>query len=153
MDNNVIITTSILEDVFELEGNLREEDVAECQASGYTPREALLQGYIFGDICLSAKTNDGKVIGMFGVSNYKQPEGVGIVWYLGNDETLKHPIKLVKGGREYTRQWLEKYKILTNAVDARNVVHIKWLQHIGFTFTVPLTINGYTFLQFYMKRG
>lgn len=147
MDNKVIILPSVAEDVFELKDNLRAEDVAECQACGHTPLEALLQGYVWSE-CYSAKVY-GKTEAMFGVSSYKQPEGYGVVWYLGSDESFRHPVTLVKGGREFVSKWLEKFNVLYNTVDARNLRHIAWLKHIGFTFTDAVTVNGYKFLQFY----
>lgn len=147
MGNKVIIVPSVAEDVFELKDNLRAEDVAECQACGHTPLEALLQGYVWSE-CYSAKVY-GKTEAMFGVSSYKQPEGYGVVWYLGSDESFRHPVTLVKGGREFVSKWLEKFNVLYNTVDARNLRHIAWLKRIGFTFTDAVTVNGYKFLQFY----
>ena len=151
MGNKVIIVPSVAEDVFELKDNLRAEDIAECQACGRTPQEALMEGYVWSE-CYSAKVN-GKTEAMFGVSSYQQPKGYGVVWYLGSDESFRHPIALVKGGREYSRKWLEKFNILYNVVDARNVRHIAWLKHIGFTFTGnKVDVNGYDFLQFFKTK-
>lgn len=150
MDNKVNIVPSEAGDVFELKDNLRAEDVSECQACGHTPIEALMQGYVWSE-CYSAKVN-GKTEAMFGVSSYKQPEGFGVVWYLGSDESFRHPITLVKGGREVIEKWFEKFKVLYNVVDARNTKHIAWLKHIGFTFTESTNVNGYEFLQFYKTK-
>lgn len=151
MDNNVIIVPSVAGDVFELKDNLRTEDIAECQACGHTPTNALMQGYVWSVECYSAKVN-GKTEAMFGVSTYEQPEGYGVVWYLGSDESFRHPVTLVKGGREYVEKWLEKFNVLYNAVDARNLRHIAWLKHIGFTFTESTDVNGFEFLQFYKTK-
>jgi len=151
VDNRVVILPSKASDITELKDNLREEDIAECQACGHTPLEALTIGYTWSE-CYSAKVR-GKTEAMFGVSGYNQPKGYGVIWYLGSDESFKHPIALVKGGREYTSKWLEKYDVLFNAVDARNTKHIAWLKHIGFTFIDPIMVNGYEFLQFYKSKG
>lgn len=151
MDNKVIIVPSEAGDVFELKDNLRTEDITECQACGHTPIQALMEGYVWSDECYSAKIN-GKTEAMFGVSTYKQPEGYGVIWFLGSDISFKYPISLVKKGREYTQKWLERYTVLYNAVDGRNVKHIAWLKHIGFKFIEPTMINGYEFLQFYKTK-
>lgn len=148
MDNKVIIEPSVAGDVLELKDNLRTEDISECQACGHTPTEALARGYIFSDECYSAKVN-GKTEAMFGVSSTKQPDGFGAVWYLGSDESFKHPISLVREGRKQINKWLEKYRVLYNAVDKRNEKHIAWLKHIGFTISNPVNINGYEFYNFY----
>jgi hypothetical protein len=151
VENKVIIVPSVAEDVFELEDNLRAEDVQECQACGRTPHDALMEGFVWSE-CYSAKVN-GITEAMFGVSSYQQPEGYGVIWYLGSDESFKHPVTLVKGGREYTRKWLQKFDVLYNIVDARNVRHIAWLKHIGFIFTgKTIDVNGYEFLQFYKTK-
>ena len=151
MDNKVVIVPSVAEDILELKDNLRAEDIAECQACGHTPEEALRIGFVWSE-CYSAKVN-GKTEAMFGVSTHLQPEGFGLIWYLGSDKSLKHPKSLVKGGREYVTKWLEKYNVLCNAVDARNKRHIAWLKHIGFKFVKePVNINGYKFLQFYITK-
>ena len=150
MDNKVIIIPSVAEDVLELKDNLRAEDIQECQACGHTPQEALQTGFIYSE-CYSAKVK-GRTEAMFGVSSYNQPEGFGVIWYLGSDESFKHPIMLVKEGRKQVKKWLEKYKVLYNIVDARNVRHIAWLKHLGFTFVNTVKMNGYNFIQFYKTK-
>jgi len=151
VDNKVIIVPSVAEDVLELKDNLRAEDISECQACGHTPEIALSEGFRYSDECYSAKVK-GKTEAMFGVSSHNQPDGFGVVWYLGSDESFKHPIMLVKEGRNQVRKWLEKFDILYNIVDKRNTKHVAWLKHIGFHFTTSAWVNGYEFLQFYKVK-
>lgn len=151
MDNSVNIVPSVAGDVFELQDNLRAEDIQECQAAGLTPLKALSDAYVLSELCYSAKVN-GKTEAMFGVSSFKQPKGYGAVWYLGSDESFRHPIALVKGGRQYIEEWLKKFKVLYNRVDARNLKHIEWLKCVGFKFTGKTDINGYEFLNFYINK-
>lgn len=151
MDNNVNIISSEAEDIFILKDNLRAEDIAECKATGYTPLQSLLDGYVFSDECFTIKIKD-KVEGMFGVSSYKQPEGCGLIWCLCSDILTHYPIAFVRKGRYHIKEWLKKYKILWNSVDKRNITHINWLKHIGFTFTEEIDVNNYKFLQFYTSR-
>ena len=148
---NLEIVKSTAEDIFELKDNLRAEDVEECRAGGHTPQEALLNGYVWSDECYSAKVN-GKTEAMFGVCSQNQPEGVGVIWYLGSDETMKHPIAMVRDSQKYIDGWFNKYKMLWNVVDARNTTHINWLKHLGFIFTTPVVLNGYKFIQFYKNK-
>ena len=151
MDNKIIIVPSVAGDVFELKDNLRTEDIAECLACGNTPMQALMEGYVWSNECYSAKVN-GRTEAMFGISSYKQLNGFGAIWFLGSNVSFKYPISLVKKGKEYINRWLEKYTVLHNAVDSRNVRHIAWLKHIGFTFTNHINVNGYEFLQFYKTK-
>ena len=148
MGNGLKIEESVLGDVYELAPNLRQDDINEIHALELTPSQSLLRGYVYSDECYSVKFNN-KVIGMFGVSGYGMAKGFGSIWFLGSDETTKHPIAFVKEGRNYIRKFLQKYDILINAVDSRNHSHIKWLKHIGLNVTTPIIINGYEFLQFY----
>ena len=147
-----IIVPSQAEDVLELKDNLRAEDIAECEAGGLTPFNALLDSYVFSDECYSCK-KDNKTIAMFGVSSWKQPEGIGVIWFLGSDETEKHPVSMVRDSREFIDNWFNKYELLWNTVDIRNTRHIAWLKHLGFTFVEPtIKFNNYDFLQFYKRR-
>ena len=151
MDNKVIIVPSVAEDILELKDNLRAEDIMECAACGHAPVEALAQSYTFSTECYSAKVR-GKTEAMFGVSSFNQPEGYGVIWYLGSDESFRHPKALIKDAREIINKWFETYKVLYNAVDKRNDRHIAWLKHLGFTFIEPVYVNDYEFLQFYKVK-
>lgn len=144
----ITISPSVFEDVFELAPNLRADDIQEAQALNLTPQSALLRGYIYSEECYSVKFR-GKVIGMFGVSEYDMPKFFASVWYFGSDECTNHPFTFVRGGIKYITKWLKKYRILINAVDKRNTSHINWLQKIGMTISSPIFINGFEFLQFY----
>ena len=152
MDNKLIIVSSVLEDVYELSNNLRQDDINELSAFNLTAEDGLLRGFTLSEECFSVKENN-KTIGMFGVSNYDLPSHFGSIWFLGSIETEKHPITFVKEGRKYVDKFLQKYDILINAVDGRNTKHIEWLKRIGMTITKPIFINGYEFLQFYKIRN
>lgn len=151
MENKIIITTSVLEDVKELTPNLRQADINEVTALGSEPYKSLLKGFIFSDKCFSAKLQN-KTIGMFGVSSYNMPKGFGVIWFLGSDECTKHPVTFVKQGIKYINKYLLKYDILLNIVDSRNTSHIKWLKAIGMTVTNPTNINNIKFYQFYKVK-
>jgi hypothetical protein len=40
------------------------------------------------------------------------------------------------------------YEVLTNVVDLRNSVHVRWLGWFGFKFLKDHVINAHTFIQF-----
>lgn len=151
MDTNIEIIPSKAEDVFILKDILREADIRECQASNQTPLKALMECYLYSDLCYSVYVK-GELAAMFGLSTFKQPEDFGVIWFLGSDMTFKYPVALVKGAREYITQWLQKYKVLHNCVDARNIRHVEWLKCMGFKFTDSVYINGFEFLNFYIER-
>lgn len=152
MDNKIEIISSVLEDVFELALNLRQDDINEVQAIGSTPERGLLKGFIFSDECYSVKFK-GQTIGIFGLTTYDMPKGFGSIWFLGSDECTNHPVTFVKEGIRYTNKWLQKYDIIINAIDIRNKSHIEWIKRIGMNLSSPVYINGYEFLQFYKVKG
>lgn len=152
MDNKVTIVSSVLEDVFELAPNLRQDDINELKALGLTPQQSLLRGFVFSEECFSVKAK-GKTIGLFGVSEEGMPKGFGSIWFLGADELNQYPVTFVKEGIRYTKQLMQKYDIIINAVDTRNTSHVEWIQRIGMSLSNPLMINGYEFLQFYKVKG
>lgn len=149
---SINIVSSVLEDVFELAQNLRQEDINELKALNSTGEQSLLKGFVFSDECYTAKLN-GKTIGMFGISTFDMPKGFGSIWFLGSNECELFPITFVKEGIKFTNKWLQKHDILINAVDARNISHIEWTKRIRMEISNPIFINGYKFLQFYKVKG
>lgn len=147
------IISSVLDDVFELAPNLRLDDINEVTALGSNPEGSLLKGFIYSDKCYTVKLNN-KTIGMFGVSSYEMPKGFASIWFLGSDDLFTIPITFVKEGRNYINSFMQDYDILVNAVDSRNVSHIKWIDRCGMSFASSILINGIEFIQFYkIKRS
>lgn len=152
MNRKVNIIKSVLDDVFDLEPNLRLDDINELKALGSNPERSLLIGFIYSDECYTVKLNN-KIIGMFGVSSYKMPKGFASIWFLGSDDLLKIPLTFVREGKNYINKFMEKYDIIVNAVDARNVSHINWIERCGMNFSSSIFINDIEFKQFYKVKG
>lgn len=151
MEDKIIVNSSELEDVFELAKHLRRDDINELRALNTTPRRSLLRGFIYSDECFTAKFK-GKIIGMFGYSGFLMPSDTATIWFLGSDEMTRHPVAFLRDGRKYIEKFSKKYSVLFNVVDKRNKTHIKWLKHVGMTFTNSVIVNGYEFLRFYKNR-
>lgn len=123
-------------DIPVLADTMRPEDVAEVRAqSGSTPREALLFCFFKSKPCMTMVGRRGNVVGMWGVVPFDDMSGR--IWMLGAQAMLDD----ASDKRTFLRQSkliLEElhavYPVLFNHVDARNKVHIKWLQWMGFTF-------------------
>jgi hypothetical protein len=145
------IKKSILNDAIELSKNLRKEDIEEVSLIGLTPLNSLLRGYIFSEECYSAFV-DGKLSGMFGVTNINQPEGWASIWFLGSDDMFKVKRNWLIDGKKYINHFLEKYKILTNCVDIRNKKHIYWLMRMGAVFTEIFPVEKGKLAQFIIYR-
>lgn len=147
----VIVTESLLDDVYEIKPHLRVEDVREIEILGHTAEQALLNGFIFSNECFTVRI-DGEVAGMFGYSDYEQPKNVAIIWFLGTDKTKTTPREWLVLGRKYINMFLEKYNVIGNLIDLRQTKHIKWLEALGFKFGASYDVKGFKFREFYKTK-
>lgn len=139
-------------DVFDLAPRMRQADVDEVLArSGRDPKDALLAGLRNSDPALTLVGAEGEVVGMAGV--VPGAPGRGAPWMLCSDEIKRYAPTLVREGRKLIADWLRRYGTLMNFVDARNTVHIRWLELMGFKLgpAAPLGVNGELFLPFYRQ--
>ena len=115
---------------------MREEDVAEVRAhSGHTPQESLLHSFFAGSPCMTMIGRDGRPMGMWGV--VPQHGDIGTIWMLCTDDLVRdrlNSMRFLREARGHLDRVQLRYRVLFNFADARNVVHIKWLRWMGFTF-------------------
>lgn len=129
----ITIRQSVREDAFVLGPDLRPEDASEVMAAGGKfPTEALLTGLEVSDECYTM-TAGGKVLCMFGIVQEKNPS-IGRIWMLGSSHIHSHKFEFLRISKEWVASFQESYPILYNFIDARNTVHIRWLNWLGFTF-------------------
>lgn len=123
-------------DLVAVSNAMRAEDAAEVMAqSGSTPREALLFCMLNSAPCQAMVSRNGHTIGMWGV--IPEEDGVGRIWMLGTDGMVDDRLDrltFLRQSKEVLDQLQLSYPLLFNVMDARNVVHKKWLQWLGFTF-------------------
>ena len=104
------------------------------------------------DPCMTMVSRLGRPMGMWGV--VPQEEGVGRIWLLGTDEMVDDPanrLRFLREAKGYLAKVGERYQVLFNCADARNVVHVKWLRWMGFTFIAQhpnYGAEGRAFLEF-----
>lgn len=115
----------------DLAENMREADVAEAVASGFSsPLEAVLK-----PLTASRDTwvglADGKVLCMFGTQPLTIVSSRACVWMLTTHEVPKHFRVFLRVGREIVRRELIRYTELWNMVDARHATAIRWLTWMG----------------------
>lgn len=152
--NSCSIRESNKYDAYLLAPVLRDADKAEViKVTGRKPLESLIKGYKLGLECYTVVDLEGNPICMYGVAGADDDKGVA-VWALAS-ETLVTTCKLdfLSQSKLWIPKILKKYKHLYNFVDVRNKVHLKWLQHMGFTFGEVYDIgkHGEPFQHFYMK--
>jgi hypothetical protein len=140
---------STSEDAAQLAPNLREEDLAELLAAGSPSALAALQaGVRHSKPCLSIVDDQDTPVTMLGVVPSGDPN-VGFIWLLSSDVLDKNKIKFLRHSKKWLPFFHARHPVLTNYVDARNDVHIKWLQWMGFVFLRQVPGNGPERLPFY----
>lgn len=70
---------------------------------------------------------------------------------LGTDVVLAHQMEFLRRSREWRNQLLQRYSTLTNFVDVRNEVSVRWLRWLGFKLSEPITYRGHDFYVFELR--
>lgn len=139
------------EDALYLAPRLRDADKRELQAGGCpSPEFALLEGLRPGFAAWVALMPDDTPFAMGGFGSPPGAEDVAIVWLLSTPDIHKVRIPFLRTSRRWVEAAQDEFRVLTNIVDARNTLHVKWLRWLGFTFInrKPLGANGEEFLEF-----
>ncbi len=134
--------------------NMRDEDKAEVWATGhYTPLAALEASLDASEVAWSGFA-DGNLVVMFGAGSVPSAPGLGVPWLLGSDLVLRYHVSFLRRCCDFRNEMLKKYAILTNWVDARNSVSIRWLRWMGARFepAAPFGADGLPFHQFVIAR-
>lgn len=144
--SKAFIRPATLKDIKELARTMRPEDRAEIRlSSGATPLVALTKGFVLSSSC-SAVVRDGKVMAVFGVVGIA---GVsGSPWMLGAPG-IEQCKSLLRECRKLLQGYLADYSYLSNACWAGNLVHIRWIKWLGFTFSGSDFRSGELFLHFH----
>jgi len=137
-------------DMVNLAENMRQLDVDEIEAVHdleilpcieYSVRNAE-KGYCFAVFC-----ND-ILVGIYGCSV------VGNPWLLATNEMNHYVITLTRRTKHIVRMMSKRWPILSNIVDCRNKMTIRWLKTIGFTFEETIEIKpGFPVIRFEMVNN
>ncbi len=139
-------------DAVDLAPRLRRADVEEIwAASASGPNAALLRAV---DVGGWAGTVDGEVEAIFGVSPATLLGDVGVIYLLGSDAVERHARPFLRASRRYVDAVRQDYAVLTNWVDARNDLSIRWLGWLGFAILSPAPFGpfGLPFHRFEMRH-
>lgn len=154
VQTQAIIRESILKDAMDMAPNLRVADFEELRASvgpSMDPEEVLLAGIKESDDPRTVEL-DGEPIAIFGVvDSHEEIPKVGHVWMLGTNQIKDIRNQFLRRCKEQLSEQEKPYEVLTNFVDARNKVHIKWLRWMGFTIIREVEnygAEGRTFYEF-----
>ncbi len=143
------------QDIIELADNLRQSDRDElavvCELSA---REAVLKSVLASDPdFIFAAHADGKLLCIGGASSPTLLSPVAVPWLLATDEMNRHTQRLTKDARRGVRMMLDKWPILTNVIDVRSTITIRWLKCIGFEFKETFVVrDNRPVIRFEMRR-
>lgn len=144
---------SVVADIMPVATGMRAEDKAEVAAGcGQKPEEALLFCFFQSNPCMTIVGRNRSPIGMWGAVD--QGGKVGRVWLLATNELVDDKpisIQFLRQAKPWLQSMFDRYDVLFNYADARNVVHIKWLRWMGFTFIAEHSnygAGGLPFLEF-----
>lgn len=132
---------------------LRSADRSEIQAAvgPMSPAVVLRRGVEASAPCFAVVTN-GIVLALFGVVPIARLPETGSVWLLASEDFAARPSFIVRSSKAWLAQLHERYRVLTNYVDARNEIHIRWLRWCGFVFVRRIERFGVMGLPFYEVR-
>lgn len=83
---------------------------------------------------------------MFGIT--KVNCDLATVWLLATDDLLKYRTSFIRQCKFVLSKMNSKFKVLTNIVDSRNEVHLRWLKWCGMFFIGEYMVNDVKFYQF-----
>jgi len=119
------------DDVLALHDRLRPEDEAEVKAAcGHSPMKSLLHGLQHGK-CWTVEY-EGRPAAMFGVIKSTLDPTIGYVWLVGSKDIEAFPITFLRQSKEWLEKVAADYDLVTNMVDCRNTVHLRWLRWLEF---------------------
>lgn len=123
----------------QLAPRLRHSDVLEIwRASGMKPLDALLDSVQVSDadMCWAA-TLRRHPIAMFGANPLVDDDGdgesIGGIWLLASPAIYTNKRNFMHHCRSHLAIMHERYRYLTNFVDADNLITQQWLPRLGFT--------------------
>ena len=122
---------------------LRTADRNELSAtSGEPPLRVLVDGIQQSTPCFTVKiTATGEPCGIFGTRDSGHPES-GVVWLHGTDDLVANRLTFLRHSRMWLNELHKKYRLLWNVIDARNELHLTWLDWLGFDFVEEIEKYG-----------
>jgi hypothetical protein len=142
---------SRLPDVLSLAHRLRQADQEEIRAaSGGTPLQALRQGFYDSTYPQTVVDAADFPLAMFGAvpANAK----TAYVWMLASDDLLKYRFEFLRNCRREVDALHFTRPHLSNVVDSRNTLHIKWLLWCGFTITSQVPVGPYNMPFYFFEK-
>ena len=135
-----------------LSDGLRAQDLAELAALSRDPTQALWSALAASGPLAFTIHVDGRPAGIFGVTP-TDDEDVGAVWMLGTDRLPLIARDLLTEAPRWLSFLLAIYPTLTNFVDERNEVAMRWLDALGveWPYVDDFATGDTIFRRFYVR--
>ena len=153
----VTMEPATVADIDEMSPRVRSADKAELWAAYLqTPSQVLHDAIIVSPNAVTGRIN-GEIVCIFGVAETSTltPDH-GRPWMVAttNLDIKANAKPFLRRNRAWLLRMLERYTMLSNYCDARNVQTLKWLAFLGFTFTdtEPMGPLLLPFVRFEMRR-
>lgn len=154
MSGQVTILPATEEHARQLAPLMRPADAAEVLASGgYQPLDALLDAMAWSAESYAGYI-DGELACLFGVVPGTFLTGEAVPWLLTSNVVQRKPRAFLRASREVIADWLGKYPMLVQQVDARYEQALRWAERVGFNVEppAPFGISGEPFCRISMRR-
>lgn len=147
------IVPSAADLVAHVAANLRQADAEEIWAFyGRCPKAMVLESFAKSNMAWTGLL-DGEPVITFGCSTDDMLESNGVPWLAGTPKLEQVPFTFARLSRPFLRLMKERHVRLTNHVDVRNGLAIRWLRWLGFTLdpASPAGPFGLMFHHFWMR--
>jgi hypothetical protein len=134
---------------------MRAADQDEVRASGgYEPIDALLEALAWSAEAYAGFI-DGELACLFGIVPGTFLTGEAVPWLLTSSVVQRKPRAFLRASREVIADWMGKYPVLVQQVDARYAQALRWAAHVGFQVEAPVPwgIAGEPFCRISMRRN
>ncbi len=141
-----------MEHAAQMAPKMRDEDVAEVGALGFSPLEALQISLSTSSIAHAALL-DGEPVAMWGIC----PEnilggGKALVWLLGTSQATRHGKTVLRASRTFVDYVQQEYDVLECFTDERYVAAVRLVYWLGFDAVGTAHLNGVPFTLFRRTR-
>lgn len=128
--------------------NMRQQDIEECLALGFSPLEDLKNGMAEDDFTMIVFCDD---IPCF-VFGGRQRESGNFLWGLSTEECERRKREMLVLGREIVRVYLDIAPAWFGFVAAEYERSVRWLERIGFNVGEVEGINGAKLRRITLRR-
>jgi hypothetical protein len=143
------ITPAKREDAIWLSSRLRPDDSREIITStGRAPEEIVPLSFDISDECFTVRSqHSDEPIAIYGVVDDYTDARMGVVWLLATPRMSSISRSFLRKAPELLDYLAGHYtRGLHNLVDARNTLHLRWLQKTGFRLGDCIQRNGFKFV-------